>query len=213
MGMDYYASFAPVNQTREELLEPLLNVLFELNVNLDLDFDRLAFENGKFVYTMEDASFVRLEDALPATQHWDGVEFHFAYLQRACSLLMWNDIPHHTTIVFRESGKLFDRQCDEPEERNRLARILLLIMERLRAAFVILEPGCIFKSRRKEDIQRWLSEFVEGPKWDWNLVIARQDCIPASEVPDAIKRRAYFELYGTRSVWLVSFMGEIAGVS
>lgn len=209
MGIEYYASFSPVPLTRDELIDPLLYMLFDMDARVDEDCDRLDFKDGMFKYTYEDVNCKSFEDAIRTTKEWDGVEIHFGYLSKLCSILIWNDIPKHTTVVFCEPGALFERQIDNQEDRNDFVDMLLKFMNKIMASFCVIEPGSEFRSRTREDILQWLLDVERGQLRDWKMVIVREVCISGEKVPESVKEVCNFQRLKQKNVWILSLMGHV----
>src|SRR5712691_5216352 len=64
VGTEYYAGFEPVQLTRDELLEPLLLTLFEMEARVDDTCDRLILQDGRLEYTFETAECRSFEEAV-----------------------------------------------------------------------------------------------------------------------------------------------------
>ena len=208
MGMEYYATFAPVPLTREALIFPLNKLLSEMNARLDQECDRLDWGDGQFEYSEEPEICGSLQDAVRTSSHWGGVEVYFGWGGRNCSLLLWNDVPGHTTVTLCESGVLFERQVEDAESRASWVTVLLRFMETLGAGFCVFEPGSEFRSLSREAVFEWLGDVENGKPRDWVLVAASEQTIPAVEVKEAVRRKLLFKLLAEQKLWILSSIGD-----
>ncbi|MEN8216464.1 MAG: hypothetical protein ABFS56_08825 [Pseudomonadota bacterium] len=187
MSTDYYASFTPVPLTRQALQTPLEKLFSEMSAQLDADCYRLELKNGQFEYTDEEITCESLIDALIKTHNWGGVEINLVYERKLCSLIIANEIPDKTMVVFCVPESLFEKQWVNPLNRFNLLNLLVNFMKRLGASFCVLEPGWARRSRTSEDIEKWLRDVNQGIARDWELVIIQDLFISRKAVPNFAK--------------------------
>src|SRR4051812_37600432 len=100
MSIHYYATFEPVSLQPREVAQRLAALLDELGSRMAPDVDEMVWERGRFVYTMEERESGSLQEALESLGEGRGLELHFDWSRRACSFLVWSDLPGHLTVTF-----------------------------------------------------------------------------------------------------------------
>ena len=209
MGIEYYASFAPVPLSRQKLVFPLNVLLSEVGARLDQECAHLELAGGQFEYSPGVEFCESVEDAIRISSHWGGVEIHFGWLGRSCSVLLWNDVPGRTTVVFSEPGVLFEQHVQDPASLTSLVGVLLRFVDLLGAGFCVFEPGSTFRSRHRQEILDWLTDVQKGKPSDWAMVIVSAREIPEDAVTETVRRKLFFKLIPERGVWILSTIGTV----
>ncbi|BAP55291.1 hypothetical protein THII_0994 [Thioploca ingrica] len=203
MSIEYYVSFEPVLLTREELLEPVLEILYEMDAKIDTSFDRLEFKNGKFQYTYEDINYPSLISIFELTKNWDGIQINFVCTEKLCNLIIINDDKSSNTLILSEPGSLFEWQWFEQSNYVQLVNRLINSMKILGANFCILEPGWTQRSRTQKDIEKWLFDLGQGIKRDWELVIIKNETLSES-IPDFTKTDYHLKILKEKELLMIS---------
>ena len=204
MSLEYYISFEPISAGRMDILEQVLEILHRMEAQIDKDFDRLELSNGKFEYSYDELESPSLVHAATLTEHWDGVEAHFVYRSKLCSLLLLNDIPKKTTLVLSEPASLFEKQQTDDVTRTEFLQILDYSIDILEAGFCIFEPEWVSRSRTLADINRWLSDVARGVPRDWEMVIVKNELIPPENVPTAVHETYDFQIFRNEAEWMLA---------
>ncbi|NVB37395.1 hypothetical protein G6O69_06095 [Pseudenhygromyxa sp. WMMC2535] len=212
MSTDYYATFAPVELDREELVPILEAVVFNGEGPSCLSADRLSLTGGRLRYEWESLEFAELSDALAATSDWDGLEIPFVRERRQWSLLLWSDVEGCSTLTLCEPGSVYERQIERESVRMNFVEMLEELRARLCASFCVLEAESVFRSRRVEEIEGWLDGLGRGenPK-GWELVICEDKKISQERIPLRYRAQHDFVPVGelSSSAWIISFMGPL----
>lgn len=209
MGIDFCASFAPVPVDRGELLDPVLILLHRMEAQVNRALDRLTLESEKLVYRDDPYSCDSVAEAFELASTWDGFELHFTYKYRLCTLMVWNDLPHQTTVVLTEPKPLFTQQQDEPAERRKWFALLADALPLVESEFCVLETGSEYRSRTRDDFLAVLKGMPGSKPPDWNGFLAMVRTIPASLLPPLMVESPEFCLFPDSKSWAYSWMGAI----
>lgn len=204
MSIEYYISFEPVSSMREALLEPILEILYEMGAKVDTYFDRLELDNGKFLYTYEEITCPSLVNAFELTKNWGGIQINFVCGEKLCNLIIINDDRSKSTVIFAEPGSMFELQWAEQSSYVQFVNLIMNSMKILGATFCILEPEWTQKSRTQKDIEKWLFDLEQGIKRDWELVIIKNDTIRSEFIPNITEANYHLEMLKEKELLIIS---------
>lgn len=203
MSTEYYASFEPASMSRQEIAYKISEGIFALGARVDVDFDRLDKEDGRYVPTHDYLEKDSLIQAIQATEHWHGIQLHMTYEKRMCDITLINDISDKVTLIFSEPKSLYNQQLQNETDLS-LLKVLLIWNRLLGSSFCIFEPGWIGKSRVMDDIKEWIRDLDEGRSRDWELVIVADREIAFVSIPSKVRERYSFNRLEELGIWYFS---------
>ncbi|QSQ21320.1 hypothetical protein JY651_40060 [Pyxidicoccus parkwayensis] len=170
MASDYYALYARVRLTREQIFSCVVPLLHENGARwASAPCEALAFEPklGRYVWTGESARFKNLDEALERARAWQGVAIYFEYPREdvlgSLSIVVWNDEgPAATTVALCENSTLFNLQREHAPSWEAAQELFISVGQALQSEFCFLRREPPLRTMSQEEVAGELERIAQG---------------------------------------------------